>query len=127
MTIFTRFIAVLLVSFFALPLYATPPVAQPNNCAVDEYPSDEHGVTTCKKVPACNSAGEIISYDQSLQKFVCKKNMQCGCANTNVPCTAAKRREQAVYINGKNECISVPDCEAEKKNYVFDGTRYYCR
>jgi hypothetical protein len=127
MTIFTRFVAVVLVVLFTCSLHAAPPVTQPSNCAVDEYSSNEHGVTTCKKVPACKGDGEIISYDQANQKFVCKKLIQCGCPNTNVPCSERKRREQAVYINGKNECLYVPDCEKTHQNYVFEGGKYYCR
>ncbi len=85
-------------------------------CAMDEYPSTENGVAMCKKVPSCSSKNEVISYDATIQKFVCKKLVQCD-----------PKRQQAAFVNGKNVCIDVPDCEKQGKHYAFDGSKMVCQ
>ena len=97
------------------PPPATPPVAAPFQCAFDEYPSTDNGVTTCKKVPTCKK-DEVNSYDTATQKFVCKKLVICD-----------PKRQQAAYINGKNVCIDIPDCEGKGQHYAFDGTKMICK
>lgn len=101
---------------------ATPPAnntataATTPTCALDEFPSTENGTTTCKKVPACKTKGEIISYDNTTQKFTCKKLIECD-----------PKKQQAAYVNGKNVCIDIPNCEARGLTYAFDGTKMICK
>jgi hypothetical protein len=84
-------------------------------CAFDEYQSTDNGVTVCKKVPTC-AKDEVNSYDTTMQKFVCKKLVICD-----------PRTQQAAYINGKNVCIDVPNCEKAGMHYAFDGTKMVCQ
>lgn len=92
------------------------PAATTPTCALDEFPATENGSTTCKKVPACKNKGEVISYDSTAQKFVCKKILECD-----------PKKQQAAYINGKNVCIDIPNCEARGLTYAFDGTKMICK
>ncbi len=99
------------------PPPANPPPAAPATapkCNLNEFPATENGMTVCKKVPACVK-GEIISYDTATQKFACKKLVECD-----------PKTQQAAYINGKNVCIDVPNCERQGKHYAFDGTKMVC-
>lgn len=84
-------------------------------CALDEFPVVKNGVTTCTKVPTCTK-DEVNSYDTATQKFVCKKLIKCD-----------PRHQQAAYVNGKNVCIDVPDCEKQGKHYAFDGSKMVCQ
>lgn len=97
------------------PPPATPPVAAPLQCALDEFPSTEYGITSCKKVPRCKD-NEVTSYDTKLQKFICQKILKCDPKN-----------QQAAYIDGKNVCMDIPDCERKGQRYAFDGKKMFCQ
>lgn len=97
----------------------TPPPATPpaeTKCALDEAPVTENGATVCRKVPSCNKKDEAISYDTATQKFMCKKLVLCD-----------PKRQQAAYVDGKNVCIDIPNCEAQGRSYAFDGTKMVCK
>lgn len=96
------------------PAASTTTTPTTPKCALDEFPATENGTTTCKKVPSCTK-NEVISYDTATQKFACKKLVQCD-----------PKTQQAAYINGKNVCIDVPNCERQGKHYAFDGSKMVC-
>ncbi len=93
---------------------STPP--SEIKCALDEAPVKEGTVTICRKVPSCNKKDEAISYDTATQKFMCKKLVLCD-----------PKRQQAAYVDGKNVCIDIPNCEAQGRSYAFDGVRMVCK
>ena len=95
--------------------WADPPPPSTVKCALNEYPETVNGTTTCKKVPSCTK-DEVISYDTTTQKFACKKLVLCD-----------PRHQQAAYINGKNVCIDVPNCDGKGQHYAFDGTKMVCQ
>ena len=97
------------------PPPAAAPVVADVKCDFDEYPSTVGGSTVCKKVPTCTK-DEVNSYDTATQKFICKKLVKCD-----------PKHQQAAYINGKNVCIDIPNCERQGMHYAFDGTKMICK
>ncbi|MBY0428020.1 MAG: hypothetical protein K2Q32_02255 [Alphaproteobacteria bacterium] len=92
-----------------------PPASTTIKCNFDEYPAKENGSTVCRKVPTCKS-DEVNSYDTASQKFICKRILKCD-----------PKHQQAAYINGKNVCIDIPNCDGPGKHYAFDGTKMICQ